>query len=165
LENDVLTLLEELEELVDRAPKIPMTGKVWLDDSVILDLVDRIRAALPEEIEHAKWLLNERKRILEEAEAEANSIVNRGKSYADKMAEENEVVKQAQAYAEEMVGQAKTYAREVKSGAMQYADGLLLQVEKNLVETLQSIRANREELKGVSRNEGKVAAANENIKD
>jgi len=160
MENDVMTLLDELEELVDRAPKVPMTGKVLIDDNAVLDVLDRIRAALPEEIENARWVLNEKKRILEEAEREAKSIIDRGKTYADKMTEENEVVKQAQAYAEELVGQAKAYAREVKLGAVQYADDLLVEVERCLLQTLQSLRANREELKeAAARSEAKAAAA------
>ncbi len=35
MDSDVLGLLEELEEIVDRGVKIPMTGKVLVDDSVI----------------------------------------------------------------------------------------------------------------------------------
>ncbi|MDI6880145.1 MAG: ATPase [Desulfitobacteriaceae bacterium] len=151
LEKDVLALLDELEEIVDRGTKIPMTGKVLVDDTVIFEILDKIRAGLPEEIQDAKWVLNERQRILNEAQAEAQKIVERGKTYAEKMAEENEVAKQAQAYAEDIVRQAQGFAREVKAGAAQYADELFQHVDTRLQETLQSLRRNRDELKSVAK--------------
>jgi vacuolar-type H+-ATPase subunit H len=147
LDSDVLGLLEELEEIVDRGVKIPMTGKVLVDDSVIFELLDRIRSVMPEEVRNAKWILNERQRIIDEAQAEAQKLIDRGKSYMEKMAEDNEIVKQAQSYAEEVVRQAQIYAREVKFGAVQYADELLESIEAKVHETVQSIRRNREELK------------------
>ncbi|MDP4125686.1 MAG: ATPase [Bacillota bacterium] len=151
MESDILGLLNELEEIVDHGPKIPMTGKVLVDDTVIFELLDRVRAALPEELTNAKWVIKERERILSEAQQEAQKLMERGKSYVDKMAVENEVVKQAQSYGEDIVRQAQSFAREVKIGAVQYADEMLLHVEESLYETLQSLRKNHEELKGLAK--------------
>lgn len=153
LENDVLALLEELEEIVDRGTKIPMTGKVLVDDNIIFELIDRMRASLPEEIRNAKWVLTERQKIMDEAHAEAERLLEQGKTYIEKMAEENEVVKQAQGYAEDIARQAQAYAKEVKFGAMQYADETLLQVEQSVTETLQALRHNREELRNLAKRE------------
>ncbi|MDD2233439.1 MAG: ATPase [Desulfitobacteriaceae bacterium] len=147
MDSDVLNLLDELEEIIDRGVKIPMTGKVLVDDSVVFELLDRTRSAMPEEIRNAKWILNERQRIIDEARAEAEKLMDRGKNYVEKMAEDNEIVKQAQGYAEEVVRQAQAYAREVKFGAVQYADELLESIEVKVHETVQAIRRNREELK------------------
>ncbi|AFM42546.1 hypothetical protein Desaci_3665 [Desulfosporosinus acidiphilus SJ4] len=151
MEEDVLSLINEVEEIIDHGPKIPMTGKVLVDDAVIFELLDRVRAALPEELENAKWVLKERQRILDEAQAEAQKLMDRGKAYVDKMAVEHEVVRQAQTYGEEIVKQAQTFAHNVKVGAVQYADDMLQHVEESLFETLQSLRKNHEELKGLAK--------------
>ncbi|MBP1760292.1 MAG: hypothetical protein H6Q63_1209 [Firmicutes bacterium] len=158
MESDIQDLINEVEEIVDHGTKIPMTGKVLVDDAVIFELLDRVRAALPEEITNAKWVLKERERILNEAQAEAQKLLDQGKTYIDKMALENEVVKQAQDYGEDIVKQAQTFAREVKTGAVQYADEMLQHVEKSLYETLQALRKNREELKGLAKEDrtGKI---------
>ena len=150
MESDILSLLNEMEEIVDHGPKIPMTGKVLVDDTVIFELLDRVRAALPEELANAKWVLKERERILNEAQTEAQKLMERGKLYVDKLAVENEVVKQAQSYGEDIVRQAQSYARDVKIGSVQYADEMLQHVEKSLYETLQALRKNHEELKGMA---------------
>lgn len=151
MEQDVLALLDELEEIIDRGTKIPMTGKVLIDDSVAFDILDRIRATLPDELQNAKWVLVERQKIMDEAQAEAERLLERGKSYIEKMAEESEVVKQAQTYAEDIARQAQTYAKEVKLGAIQYTDEMLLQVEQSVAETLQAVRRNREELRSLAK--------------
>ncbi|MHB1405485.1 MAG: ATPase [Desulfitobacteriaceae bacterium] len=158
MESDVLSLLDELEEIVDRGTKIPMTGKVLVDDTVIFELLDKVRAALPEEVQNAKWVLAERQRILTEAETEAQKMVEQGKNYVEKMAEENEVVKQAQGYAEDIARQAQAFAREVKVGAIQYADELLQKAEVSLYDTIQALHRNREELQSVKEERRKPAA-------
>ncbi|MDA8228872.1 MAG: ATPase [Desulfitobacterium hafniense] len=157
METDVLELLDELEEIIDSGTKIPMTGKVLVDDSALFELIDRIRSSLPEEIQSAKWIMNERQKLISEAQAEAQKIVERGKTYIEKMAEENEVVKQAQEYAEEIVRQAQAYAREVKFGAVQYADEVFQGMEKALADNAASIRKNREELRNMVKRDDRSA--------
>ena len=154
MEKDIINMLNEVEEIVDSGTRIPLTGKVLVDDALIFELLDRIRLALPEEITNAKWVLKERQRILDDAEAEGRKLVEEGKSYVEKMAEEDEVVKQAQILSEEIARQAQAYAREVKLGAIQYADDLCAQVEGSIRETLQALQQNREELKNISWEEG-----------
>ena len=151
MENDVIDLLNEVEEIVDHGTRIPMTGKVLVDDNAIFDILDRIRAALPDEITNAKWVLKERQRILDEAEAEAQKLVEDGKSFASKMAEENEVAKQAKSYGEDIVRQAQAYAMEVKAGAIRYADEMFQHIEENLSGTLQALQKNRDELKQMTK--------------
>lgn len=165
MEKDIMNLLNEVEEVIDHGTKIPMTGKVLVDDTVIFELLDRIRAAMPDEITNAKWVLKERQRILDEAQVEAQKLMELGKTYVDKMSVENEVVKQAQIYGEDIVRQAQTFARDVKIGAVQYADEMLQHVEQSLCDTLQSLRKNREELKGLVKEDRERAGKSEKEKD
>ncbi|HZW83588.1 MAG TPA: hypothetical protein VFF14_09275 [Candidatus Deferrimicrobium sp.] len=143
---DVFTLLDELEEIVDRGAKIPMTGKVLVDDEAIFDIIDKVRSTLPEELRQAKWVMKERDRIQEEAQAEATKMVEQGRNYIAKLVDEAEVTKQAQAQAEEVVAQAKRVGREIRSGANVYADELLVTVEKSLIQLVETLRKDREEL-------------------
>jgi len=143
---DIMTMLDELEEVVDRGAKIPMTGKVLVDDEKIFDLIDKIRTALPEELRQAKWITKERERILEEAQTESGKLVDQGRSYISKLVEESEITRQAQSRAEELVGQAKRVSIEIRNGANAYAADLLGRVEKSLIEVVESVQQDREEL-------------------
>ena len=63
----VLELLEEIEEIVDTAAGFPLTGKIMVDSQELLEIVREIRAELPDEIQQAQWIKNERERIIAEA--------------------------------------------------------------------------------------------------
>ena len=45
----VLELLEELEDIVDEATGLPLTGKIMLDAEEIFQIVREIRLALPDD--------------------------------------------------------------------------------------------------------------------
>ena len=71
----VLELLEEIEDLVDEAPGLPLTGKIMLDAEEVFQLVREIRLALPDDVQQAKWIRDERDRILAEAKDEYERII------------------------------------------------------------------------------------------
>lgn len=148
---ELLNVLNDLEELVEEATKIPMTNKVIIDTDELLDYVDRIRSVLPEEIKQAKWIVHEHQKIMEDAEAEAKRIVESGHEQVSKIAEETEVVKQAQAHAEDIINQAKQVGNEIRNGANEYADGMLESLQKTLEKTLGEVARGRDELKGTKK--------------
>ena len=46
----VLELLDELEEIVNAAPKLPLMGKIMVDANEVLDLAKDIRLSLPDDV-------------------------------------------------------------------------------------------------------------------
>lgn len=144
---EIIRLMDELEEVLDKSRRIPLTSKVVIDEDIILDYLDRIRALLPEEIRQAKWIAKERERLLEEAAREKERLIEDARNYIARMADESEVAKKAQAFSEEIVQQAKKVAREIKNGANEYADELLRCVENTLEKNIIGIRKGREELR------------------
>ena len=71
---DVIQLLEYLQEIIENAPKMPITGKVFIDKNEVLDIVDQIINYLPDEFKKAQWVLGEKERILNEANKEYDAI-------------------------------------------------------------------------------------------
>ena len=61
---NIIELLEYLQDVVDNAPKVPMSGKVMLDKREILEVVDQIVNYLPDQLKKAEWIMNEKERIL-----------------------------------------------------------------------------------------------------
>ncbi|MTV47657.1 ATPase [Heliobacillus mobilis] len=142
----ILRILDEIEEMVETATRIPMTGKVLVDDHALLDSIDRIRTGLPEELRQAKWLTKERQRVIQEAEAECERMIEETKAYVAKMAGETEIVRLAQAKAEEILAEAKGTANDLKVDARDYADEVLRQMEQTLNKSINTVRKGREEL-------------------
>ena len=71
----VLELLEEIEEIVDTAAGFPLTGKIMVDSQELLEIVREIRAELPDEIQQAQWIKNERERIIAEARTQYEAVI------------------------------------------------------------------------------------------
>jgi len=69
---EIFTLLEELEDIMEKSRSVPFSNKCIVDKEQILDIIKEIRLKLPEEIKQAKWIKEERQRILVEAQNEAN---------------------------------------------------------------------------------------------
>jgi len=151
LENRLLDLIEQLEEIVDHSAKVPLTGKIMVDEETILEILDNIRSALPEEIREANRILADRDRLIENARAEGKMIVERAEKQAEQLLREDEIMAQSRAYAEELVEKAQQYSREVKLGALKYSDELLSDVASKLEQVFKTIQASREELSNMAR--------------
>ena len=72
---EIFELLENLEDIIERSRNLPFSGKGIVDKDEILDLIKEIRLKLPDELKQAKWVKEERQRILVEAQKEADGIV------------------------------------------------------------------------------------------
>ncbi len=148
---DLLQLLDEMDALLSRSKRVPLTGIVMVDEDQIFSLMDEIRNALPEEIRKAKWLNLERDRILEEARREAMELVQNAQDRVRELAEETAVTREAELRAREINEQAERLAAEIREGALAYADDLLASVEEYLRECMETLKRNRRELKLASK--------------
>ena len=72
---EIFTLLESLEDIIETSRNVPFSTKGLVDKEEILDLIKEIRIKLPDELKQAKWVKEERQRILMEAQKEADGIV------------------------------------------------------------------------------------------
>jgi len=144
---EILSVLEALEDLVERAASVPFTGKCMVSRDEILDIIQDIRLKLPDELKQAKWIIEERTRILAEAQQEADNIIKGSDSKIAAMVDEHEICRKAYEQAEVIITNAKKNAREIRLGTREYADNILNKVEEILEDTLDVIKANRNELK------------------
>lgn len=144
---DIFDLLDQFEQIVEQASRIPLTGKLVLDEDELIEFVEHLRQSLPDDIQQARWLTKERQRFLKEAEEEARKITDQSKTYAGKLVDEHEITRQAQQRAQELMAQAQKNAREIRAGANEYAEGVLGRLEEYLTAALGSIHQGREVLK------------------
>lgn len=145
---NLVGLLDRLDQLIESAPEIPLTGKSLINAEEALDLLDKIRNALPEEVKRAEWLTSERERVIQEGQAEAERMIEQAEEYARTLISESEVIKRAKADADKILEEARQQAREVQAGADEYALSVLEHLEEQLNATMQVIRKGRERLAG-----------------
>ncbi|MCR4401915.1 MAG: ATPase [Firmicutes bacterium] len=143
----IVDLLDRLEETIETARRVPLLNRVLADRYEMLELLDQIRIALPEEVKHAEAVLAEKDRILTEAAAEAERLRASAKEHLGALVSQEEVVKAAEAEAARIIAEARAQASEIRSGADEYAAQTLLKMEESLQKTLKVVRRGVEELK------------------
>ena len=72
---DIDYLIDRLEALMTSGKRVPLSNKVMVDEQECLDIIDQMRAVVPEEVRAAKRTLHDRERILGDADEEARQIV------------------------------------------------------------------------------------------
>jgi F0F1-type ATP synthase membrane subunit b/b' len=146
---DLLSALNELEELIETSGKIPLTRKVVVNEDRILDLLDRIRTTIPEEIRQAKWIIQEREKVMNDSQKEALRLLEDAQKQVEKQADESEIARKAKEVADEIVARAEDKARELREGARSYADDVLTNLMESLDKLLNQIEQGRSELRAM----------------
>jgi cell division septum initiation protein DivIVA len=145
---DVLVLIDKLDDLVHNAKPVPLTDQVRVDKEEIYDILDQMRATIPEEIKQARWIVKERQEMLAEAKREAERVVKEARERQQRLVSETEIVKQAERAAEDIVEDARSREREIRLGAEDYADEILNTLEVNLTKFIAAVQRGRERLQG-----------------
>ena len=144
---EIFTLLETLEDIMEKSRNVPFSNKCIVDKEEILDIIKEIRLKLPEEIKQAKWVKEERQRILVEAQKEADGIIKEAENRIISMIDEHEITRKAYEKKVEIIETANEMSREIKTGTEEYADGVLAGIVVALEDALILIKNNRKELK------------------
>src|SRR3954449_8570147 len=143
---DVLVLIDKLDELVHGAKAVPLTDQVRIDREEIWEILDQMRATIPEEIKQARWIVKERQEMLGEAKREAERIIQEAREIAQREASQQEIVRLAERQASQILESARQREREVRLGAEDYADQILSTLETNLGKFLSAVQRGREQL-------------------
>ena len=144
---EIFQLLDNLEDLIENSKKVPLSDKSMIDKDEILELLKEIRIKLPDELKQAKWVKEERGRILVEAKKEADGIVKEAENRIISMIDEHEITRKAYEQKAQIIETANEMSREISKGTKEYADNILEKVQGVLQEALATVENNRKELK------------------
>src|SRR3954454_7654449 len=129
---DVLVLIDKLDDLVHNAKAVPLTDQVRIDREEIYDILDQMRATIPEEIKQARWIVKERQEMLAEAKREVDRLGAEAREPAGRGASQTEIVKLAEPQAQDIIDESRRQARETRLEMEDWADSILSTLEVNL---------------------------------
>ena len=139
---EIFTLLETLEDLLETSKNLPFTAKTMVDKEEMLEIIKEIRIKLPDELKQAKWIKEERQRILVEAQKEADGSVKETENRIMSMIDEHEITRKAYEQKAEIIETANEMSREISQGTKDYANNLLETTEKVLTDTYAKLERN-----------------------
>jgi hypothetical protein len=144
---DILHLVDRLEELFNESRSVPLSHKVLVDEERMLDLIDQMRLAVPEEIKKSQQILSQKERIIAQAHEEATRTLELARDQSQKLVERDEIVLKAQSLAEDIKRRAVEETKGIKQEADLYSIESLEHLELELGKILSQIRNGIQTLK------------------
>lgn len=153
---DILHLIDRLEEMAAEARRLPVGGSVVISRQRLLDVIDRMRVAVPREVYDSREVIQHRDEVLKLAEEQATQLVEETRVELAKKLETTEVVKAAEGRARELLTEAQSRAQELVKSADEQARGRLddaqessrAQMREADVYALQTLKRLEQELDG-----------------
>jgi hypothetical protein len=141
---DIAGRIQQLEELIVEAKSMPLSTSVLVNREEALELVQEMRAALPEEIKQARWVVKDREQLLTKARKDAEGIIQQALQEQHRLASQEEVVRASVREAERILDEARSEASQIRHEAEDYMDQKLAAFEATLNRSLEQIAQIRE---------------------
>ncbi len=103
-----------------------------IDSEELLEIVREIRSELPDEIQQAQWIKQEKDRIINDAKTEYNKVIMSAKEQAEYLVDSDMIKKEAQKRADAVLSQANNEASYMKLRTYEYIDKLLFDMQNDI---------------------------------
>jgi cell division septum initiation protein DivIVA len=143
---DPLDRIDEMIALVEGARSVPMSRNCIIDRAEMIGVLEQLRTELPAELRRAGALLEERDKIIEAGQREAERIVSEGEAEHARLVSINEIVVSAEHEASRIIGEARAEAQRLRDEVDDYVDTALANFEQLLTRSLASIERGRDKM-------------------
>lgn len=127
-----MQLIDQLEEKLRLGRQIPFTTQRVVDANEFSEMLERLRITVPSSVMESERMLKERDRILNDAEAEAQNMLQQAKQRARELLSENSIIALARDEAERIMQQSEAAARRRADEADAYATRVLEELSSKL---------------------------------
>ncbi|HEY1014304.1 MAG TPA: hypothetical protein VGE07_16445 [Herpetosiphonaceae bacterium] len=128
-------LINELEDVLAGGGRVPFSRRLMIDEERVLDIIDRLRVAVPDELRQARQIVREREQLLDAAKRKiAVSLSEQG------------LLEMAQRERARIIGEAEAEAARVRAEADDYSRQVLLDLEDRVGKALTVIQNGLDEL-------------------
>ena len=120
-------LMNELEEALDKG--FPLLGYCFtvVKKETVTNILDKLYAALPDEIKEARALLRRKDELQYEAQQRAEKVIADAQAEANRLLSESDLLRAVQREAEKIKEQVITDCEEIKRKALDEAENLRIQ--------------------------------------
>ncbi|MEF2834388.1 MAG: hypothetical protein U0N94_08285 [Clostridia bacterium] len=128
----VMQLLDELEDILETASKVPFSDKAIVDSEEISQIISDIRLSMPKDIQQAQWVKDEQDRIINEAKAEYDKVIVAAKKQAEYLVETDVIKREAEKRAGAVIAEAESHGRYMKLHSYEYIDKMLYDMQNEI---------------------------------
>jgi cell division septum initiation protein DivIVA len=143
--------VDQLTTVIENARSVPMSGSCMVPRDHLLDLLDDLRESLPEDVQAAGAIVEQRTEILQQAQAEAERLTGRTRGESEQLLgsarrQRDELLGTARRQRDELLAQAQAEAEELLADAEAEAERLVAEGHRQQAELLAAAHAEHERL-------------------
>jgi cell division septum initiation protein DivIVA len=143
--------VDELTTVIENARSVPMSGSCMVPRDHLLDLLDDLRESLPEDVQAAGAIVEQRTEILQQAQAEAERLTGRTRGESEQLLnsarrQRDELLGTARRQRDELLAQAQAEAEELLAEAEVEAERLVAEGRRQQAEMIAAAQAEHERL-------------------
>jgi vacuolar-type H+-ATPase subunit H len=135
--------IKELAAAIESATRLPMGGKLLMDEGFLRRIVDQLRRAAPDQQQLWEQIVAERERVLNAAEDDARRM-REDAQYGN--LDEQAVVQAARQRAREIIAEADLAAAKLREEADRYVLNQFNFLEQRLMRVLREVQAGQRSL-------------------
>ena len=137
---DILYLVDRLENLLSSSRKMPLVNQIIVKESDIYSILDQMRTAIPEEVKQARRLLQDKERILAQAQADASTLLTRAREESERAMNREGLLRVAEERSQELVQRASEHSQELIRRAEEHNEQMKIEADAYVAETLHNLR-------------------------
>ena len=148
---DIINIIDRLDALVNTSPKMPATRSRLVDAEKIMELVEQLRLAIPQDVKAAQEIIEKKdalqsqaqldaRRIRREADEEFRLRVDQSELMAAARRNAQELLEESERKASRIVEQAEVQCRASQADADTYVVRSLRTLEQETAAVLNTVR-------------------------
>jgi hypothetical protein len=137
---DILYLIDRLENLVTNSKRMPLVNQVILKEADLLNIIEQLRTSIPAEIKQARRIMQEKERILSQAQSDANTILNQAHAEAERALIHEGLLQVAKEREQEILRQANEQAQMIVRRAERHTEQMQIEADNYAAETLRNLK-------------------------
>lgn len=148
---EIQGIIDKLETLASEGKKLPIGRKALIDPDKLLELVDQLRVAVPQDVVESQGILKKREELLNQSLGEARRIRSSAETEFRSRLDDHEMLKEAKKRADQIVEEAQQKAQRIldmvdtdatnrRAEADRYAQETLYKLEQQVANTLSTVR-------------------------
>ncbi len=134
--------------VVEEARGVPLSASCVLHRGEMLELLEEVRIALPQDLDSAQKVISARDAIIEEGRLSAEQMIAMAREDVSRMVEQTTIVQKARTEAAKILEDAREQGAQEKEEVEEYIDGRLATLEVILNKTQDAVSRGRERLAG-----------------
>lgn len=137
---DILYLVDRLDNLIASSRRMPFTNQLLVKEDDILNILEQMRNSIPDEVKQARRILQERDRILSQAQTEAADILAKTHEESEHVLSREGLLRSAEERSKDLLRQANEKAQGIVQKAEEHTEQMKAEADSYARETLNNIK-------------------------